>query len=465
MKTWIAVLVSALSFCLFNARLSIAFAQGSLTPPPGPPGPVMKSLDQIEPRTPISSIPFTITASGSYYLTANLTASTQLANGITVQADNVAIDLNGFDLSGPFNYGGTAIAVVSPYGKNFSVRNGTMQYWITGVNATNASGALLEGIRGYEFNDNGLELGVGGIVRNCTVGTPATSGGGEGILVGNNSLVDHCSVYNDTFPWSIAILTGTNCVVDTCTAGSGTQGIVAGNGCTIKHCSAGGNRWQGILTGLACTVVGCSLQGNDTVDPYFAGLSVGSACTVVDCTVVNNAGGIVTGDACTVQRCSMASNAAVGLTVGNGCTVSACTATYNGSNGIVAASECTLTGCTASANSGDGIETTYSCLVKGNTCSSNSRYVTVGGAGIHVLYSGNRVEDNVLNSDQYGLKVDGNENFIIRNAARASGSVNYNIVAGNMVGLVTNALSSAAILGSTGGAGLGTTDPSANFSY
>ncbi len=30
-------------------------AQGSLTPPPGPPAPVMKTLDQVEARTPLNA--------------------------------------------------------------------------------------------------------------------------------------------------------------------------------------------------------------------------------------------------------------------------------------------------------------------------------------------------------------------------------------------------------------------------
>ena len=61
----------ALSCALFfvlstiNYQPSTCFAQGPLAPP-GPPGPTMKTLDQIEPRTPISSLPFTISASGSY---------------------------------------------------------------------------------------------------------------------------------------------------------------------------------------------------------------------------------------------------------------------------------------------------------------------------------------------------------------------------------------------------------------
>jgi len=48
-----------------------AFSQGPLTPG-GTPTPTMKTLTQIEPRTPIESLPFTITQPGSYYLTKNL---------------------------------------------------------------------------------------------------------------------------------------------------------------------------------------------------------------------------------------------------------------------------------------------------------------------------------------------------------------------------------------------------------
>lgn len=65
----------------------------------------MKSLDEVyakigtsqEPRTPISSAPFYISLSGSYYLTTNLTVSS--GHAIYILANNVTLDLNGFTLA------------------------------------------------------------------------------------------------------------------------------------------------------------------------------------------------------------------------------------------------------------------------------------------------------------------------------------------------------------------------------
>ena len=46
---------------------------GSLTPPPGPPAPSMKPLDQVDSAIPITSLPYTISASGRYKITLDLT--------------------------------------------------------------------------------------------------------------------------------------------------------------------------------------------------------------------------------------------------------------------------------------------------------------------------------------------------------------------------------------------------------
>jgi hypothetical protein len=67
-----------------------AEAQGSLTPPAGPPAPTMKSLDQIEPRCDLQNAPasvvtttdpnhhFIMTQPGSYCLTASIAEPTNL---------------------------------------------------------------------------------------------------------------------------------------------------------------------------------------------------------------------------------------------------------------------------------------------------------------------------------------------------------------------------------------------------
>lgn len=90
-------LAAALLLAALNAQLTTSFAQGSLTPP-GAPAATMKTLAQIEPRTPIAAAPFTISEPGSYYLTTNLIAAT--GNIITITTNNITLDLNGFALMG-----------------------------------------------------------------------------------------------------------------------------------------------------------------------------------------------------------------------------------------------------------------------------------------------------------------------------------------------------------------------------
>lgn len=68
MKKQLMITIAALA-----AFATHALAQGSLSPP-GAPAPTMKTLNQIESRTPISAAT-TITQSGSYYLTADISVA------------------------------------------------------------------------------------------------------------------------------------------------------------------------------------------------------------------------------------------------------------------------------------------------------------------------------------------------------------------------------------------------------
>jgi hypothetical protein len=93
-----AIWLTLVSLSTLNPQLSTVFAQGSLTPP-GAPAPTMKTLDQIEARTPITNTDSLVTISqpGSYYLTHNLTVSA--GDGIDITTNGVTLDLNGFTIA------------------------------------------------------------------------------------------------------------------------------------------------------------------------------------------------------------------------------------------------------------------------------------------------------------------------------------------------------------------------------
>src|SRR5262245_29378661 len=160
-----------------SASLAVSFAQGLLTPP-GPPGPTMKTLQQVEPRTPIPSLPFTIAESGSYYLTTNLDGAA--GPGIVVSNNNVTIDLMGFELAGG---SGSAISL-SGARSNIWIRNGTLRAWSAwGVNMALGYGCVLENLHvsrnGSSTLFGGVRLGSASVLRHCL----ADGNTGPGILV------------------------------------------------------------------------------------------------------------------------------------------------------------------------------------------------------------------------------------------------------------------------------------------
>src|SRR5438046_4283287 len=137
---WIIAAVLGLSVVAALAGV----ARGGPLDPPGPPA---STLPQVEPRTPISALPFTISQPGSYFLTQNLTANTG-GDGITVLADNVTIDLNGFALTG---IAGSASAISeggsAPPHSGWVVKNGSIENW------PNGSGAFAVHVSGGRYDD------------------------------------------------------------------------------------------------------------------------------------------------------------------------------------------------------------------------------------------------------------------------------------------------------------------------
>ena len=220
---------------------------------------MMKTLQQIEPRTPISAAPFTIAASGSYYLTANVIAAA--GNAINVQADDVTLDLNGFLVSAP--NAGSGIAASNPQ-RNLRVVNGTIRNC---ANSGLSGGAII----------NGQARGL--LVSNCGLG---------GIVLGENALVQDCSALTNF-----------------------SSGVSVGDGGLITHCVARGNG-VGIGAGQYCQVTDC-------VSSYSSGdgIAIGFASSVSRCVASKNSGdGIQATDDCSVTENRCVSNGADGASSG-----------------------------------------------------------------------------------------------------------------------------------------------------
>src|ERR1035437_6414776 len=181
MKIKIHHLAAALLLSAFCFPLS-AFSQGTLTPP-GAPAPTMKTLAQIEPRTPISSAPFTIITSGSYYLSTNLTVTS--GDAITIAANGVTLDLNGFTIAS------TAASATG----NGILLNGSLSD-ITIVNGHIRSGVTNNGSGVY--GGSGFGYGIYGYpVQNVRVSGGSVSGGlysGIYLGTGDSTVVEACTV-------------------------------------------------------------------------------------------------------------------------------------------------------------------------------------------------------------------------------------------------------------------------------
>lgn len=163
--------MKAFALLLLLAPLA-ALAQGPLVPPVGPPAPSMKTLEQIEARTPIESLPYVISNPGSYYLARSLQFTAASGDAISITSDNVTLDLNGFTLSSSAGVTGHAIKV-GDNRNNIAIKNGN----VAGNTTVTLSGSSPN--QTWVVNAAGFQMGVNAesnVWRNMTVQDLQVSG-------------------------------------------------------------------------------------------------------------------------------------------------------------------------------------------------------------------------------------------------------------------------------------------------
>lgn len=255
-----------------NYRLSIAFILVAVLIGAGSAGAVDGTIDINQAKIlAAGGYPYSISSSGSYRLTGNLTVPT-VTNAIQLGGNsNITIDLNGFSITGAGTSGGTGIGSFAS-SKNVTIKNGVITNFSVGVFI--GSDSTVENVIANS-NLDGILVTDRSKVRNCT-----TNFGADGMRCNSSSA---CTFTGNTIVSNTGdgIVCGNgNCLISGNTiVSNGEWGILcSGSACLILDNVINNNTSTGILANDATTSYGNNvLNGNGT--NISGGTSLGGANT------------------------------------------------------------------------------------------------------------------------------------------------------------------------------------------
>jgi hypothetical protein len=208
---------------------------------------------QDEVRTPINSLPYTISQPGSYYLTANLDGS---SGGIDINADDVTIDFMGFTIDG----GGVDDFGVTLYARdNVTIQNGRLKNF-------GRAGIYQSSINGENTNILNMH-----IINTGTLGTEYMHSGIY--LISKVSRIEGCTIMNSG---SRGISSYTSSVIaNNIVQNSGTIGIIPGSGSSVVNNNVSYSYNWGIH-GTTGTLIKDNVlyANNESNDPAYGGMLV-----------------------------------------------------------------------------------------------------------------------------------------------------------------------------------------------
>ena len=219
--------------------------EGGPLDPPGAPASSMKTLQEVEPRTPISSVPYTITQPGSYYLTQNVTMA-GAGYAITINVANVTLDLGGFTIDGA-NLGNKGV-FANFAATGLTIRNGTVVR-MTGTGFDAQTGALLEDVHA---NNNQTGILVRGTLRNCSA-RDNTSDGVDAYY----STVSDCFTQTNQVGFYLDASRLSNCAAE-----FNTTGILMFEASSVQDCAVRGGTTGIYVSGSSASSGGSTVRRN-----------------------------------------------------------------------------------------------------------------------------------------------------------------------------------------------------------